>query len=34
MEVAGGSPPTVIDISVGPDVLQRALSLTAVVSEK
>ena len=34
MEVASGSPPAVIDISVGPDVLQRAVSVTAVVSEE
>ena len=34
MEVAGGSPPAVIDISVGPDVLQTAVSVTAVVSEE
>ena len=34
MEVAGGSPPAVIDISVGLDVLQIAVSVTAVVSEE
>ena len=34
MEVAGGSPPADIDISGGPDVLQTAVSVTAVVSEK
>ena len=34
MEVAGGSPPAVIDISVGPDVLQTAVSVMAVVSEE
>ena len=34
MEVAGGSPPADIDISGGPDLLQTAISVTAVVSEK
>ena len=34
MEVAGGSPPADIDISGGPDVLQTAVSVTTVVSEK
>ena len=34
MEVAGGSPPAVIDIGVGPGVLQKAVSVTAVVSEE
>ena len=34
MEVAGGSPPAVIDINVGPDVLQKAVSVTAEVSEE
>ena len=34
MEVAGGSPPADIDISRGQDVLQTAVSMTAVVSEK
>ena len=34
MEVAGGSPPAVIDIRVGLDVLQRAVSVMAMVSEK
>ena len=34
MEVAGGSPPADIDISRGPDVLQTAASVMAVVSEK
>ena len=34
MEVADGSPPADIDISGGPDVLQTAVSVTAVVSEK
>ena len=34
MEVTGGSPPADIDISGGPDVLQTAVSVTAVVSEK
>ena len=33
MEVACGSPPADIDISVGPDVLQTAISVTTVVSE-
>ena len=34
MEVDDRSPPAVIDISVGPDVLQREVSVTAVVSEE
>ena len=34
MEVTGGSPPAVSDISVGPDVLQTARSVTTQVSEK
>ena len=34
MEVAGGSPLAENDISGSPDVLQRAVSVTAVVSEK
>ena len=34
MEVTGGSPPAEIDISESPEVLQRAVSVTAVVSEK
>ena len=34
MEVAGGSPPADIDISGGPDVLQPAISVMTVVSEK
>ena len=34
IEVAGGSPPTDINIRVGPDVLQTAVSVTTVVSEK
>ena len=34
MKVAGGSPPADIDISVGPDVLPTAVSVTAVVSEE
>ena len=34
MEVAGGSPTADNDISVGPDVLQTAISVTTVVSEK
>ena len=34
MEMAGGSPPADMDISVVPDVLQTAVSVTAVVSEK
>ena len=34
MEVAGGSPTADNDISVGPDVLQTAVSVTTVVSEK
>ena len=34
MEVASGSPPAVIDISVRPDVLQTAVYVTAVVSEE
>ena len=34
MEVPGGSPPADIDISGGPDVLQTAVSVTEVVSEK
>ena len=34
MEVAGGSPLADIDISGGPDVLQTAVSVTTVVSEK
>ena len=34
MKVTGGSPPAEIDISESPDVLQRAVSVTAVVSEK
>ena len=34
MEIAGGSPPAVFDISVGPDVLLTAVSVTTVVSEK
>ena len=34
MEVTGGSPPAEIDINESPEVLQRAVSETAVVSEK
>ena len=34
MEVAGGSPPAHNDISVGPDVLQTAVSVMTVVSKK
>ena len=34
MEVAGGSPPADMDICVVPDVLQTAVSVTTVVSEK
>ena len=34
MEVAGGSPPTGVDISRGPDALQTAISATTQVSEK
>ena len=34
MEVAGGSPPANMDICVVPDVLQTAISVTTVVSEK
>ena len=34
MKMAGGSLPADIDISVGPDVLQTAVSVTAVVSEE
>ena len=34
MEMAGGSPPAEFDISVGPDVLLTAISVTTVVSEK
>ena len=34
VEVAGGSPPTDIDISVNPDVLPTAISVTTEVSEK
>ena len=34
MEMAGGSPPAEVDISVGPDVLLTAISVTTVVSEK
>ena len=34
MEVAGGSPPADIDISVGPDVLPTAASVTTEVSEQ
>ena len=34
MEVTGGSPPAVSDISVDPDVLQTAISVTTQVSEK
>ena len=34
MEVAGGSPPADIDISVGPDVLLTAASVTTEVSER
>ena len=34
MEVTGGSPPAEVDISVGPDVLLTAISVTTVVSEK
>ena len=34
MEVAGGSPPADLDICVVPDVLQTAVSVTTVVSEK
>ena len=33
-EVAGGGPPAYIDICESPEVLQRAVSVTAVVSEK
>ena len=34
MEMAGGSPPAEVDISVGPDVLQTAVSVMTQVSEK
>ena len=34
MEMAGGSPPAEVDISVGPDVLPTAISMTTVVLEK
>ena len=34
MEMAGGSPPAEVDISMGPDVLLTAISVTTVVSEK
>ena len=34
MEITGGSPPAVFDISVGPDVPLTAISVTTVVSEK
>ena len=34
LEVAGGIPPAGIDISVGPDVLQTAVSVTTVVPEE
>ena len=34
MEITGGSPPAVSDISVDPDVLQTAISVTTQVSEK
>ena len=34
MEMAGGSPPAEVDISVGPDELLTAISVTTVVSEK
>ena len=34
MEIASGSPPAEIDISVGPDVLLTAISVKTVVSEK
>ena len=34
MEIAGGSPPAVSDISVDTDVLQTAISVTTQVSEK
>ena len=34
MEVAGGSPPANMDICVVPDVLQTAISVTTIVSEK
>ena len=34
MEMSGGSPPAEFDISVGPDVLLTAISVTTVVSEK
>ena len=34
MEMAGGSPPAEVDISVGPDVLLTAISVMMVVSEK
>ena len=33
-ETAGGSPPAYVDICESPEVLQRAGSVTAVVSEK
>ena len=34
MEITGGSPPAVSDISVDPDMLQTAISVTTQVSEK
>ena len=34
MEMAGGSPPAEFDISLGPDVILTAISVTTVVSEK
>ena len=34
MEMAGGSPPAEVDISVGPDVLLTEISVTTVVPEK
>ena len=34
MEVAGGSPPADMDISVVPDVLQTAVSVTTEMSER
>ena len=34
LEMAGGSPPSEADISVGPDVLLTASSVTTVISEK
>ena len=34
MEMAGGSPPAEVDISVGPDVLLTAISVTTVVPKK